>query len=88
VTRRPEPASRQHRLPSRRTGALGAGLISAFSVLDLDLGHGTTGLYVGALDEQHPWLYNALALTKHDVAEEYRQRTCSTGASCAAPTTS
>jgi hypothetical protein len=54
---------------------LGAGLISAFSVLDLDLGHGTTGLYVGALDEQHPWLYNALALTKHDVAEEYRQRT-------------
>jgi len=53
---------------------LGAGLIAAFSVLDLDLSHGTTGLYVGALDEQHPWLYNAVALTRHDVAEEYRQR--------------
>jgi hypothetical protein len=54
---------------------LGAGLISAFSVLDLDLSHGTTGLYVGALDEQHPWLYQAVALTRHEVAEEYRQRT-------------
>jgi hypothetical protein len=54
---------------------VGAGLIAAFSVLDLDLSHGTTGLFVGALDEQHPWLYSAIALTRHEVAEDYRQRT-------------
>ena len=53
---------------------LGVGLVSAFSSIHLDLGHGTTGLLVGKLDEQHPWLYNALALTRLGVAEEYRQR--------------
>jgi hypothetical protein len=54
---------------------LGAGLISAFAALHLDLSHGTTGLYVGKLDEQHPWLYAALDLTRHEVAEQYRQDT-------------
>ena len=54
---------------------LGAALISAFGAVHLDLSYGTTGLYVGKLDEQHPWLYAALSLTKHAVAEEYRQRT-------------
>ena len=54
---------------------LGAGLISAFSGLHLDLSYGTTGLYVGKLDEQHPWIYDAMSLTKHGVAEDYRQRT-------------
>ena len=54
---------------------LGVGLISAFGAVHLDLGYGTAGLYVGKLDEQHPWLYDALSLTKHGVAEEYRQRT-------------
>jgi hypothetical protein len=53
---------------------LGAGLLSAFGSVHLDLSHGTTGLYVGKLDEQHPWLYAALSLTSNDVAEEYRQR--------------
>jgi hypothetical protein len=53
---------------------LGAALVSAFGGLHLDLGYGTTGLYVGKLDEQHPWLYSALGLTKHSVADEYRQR--------------
>lgn len=52
---------------------LGSALLSAFAGLHLDLSHGTTGLYVGKLDEQHPWLYSALALTKHSVADEYRQ---------------
>ena len=53
---------------------LGAGLISAFGAVHLDLSYGTTGLYVGKLDEQHPWLYAALSLTSNDVAEAYRQR--------------
>ena len=54
---------------------LGTGLISAFGALHLDLSYGTTGLYVGKLNEQHPWLYDALSLTRHGVAEDYRQRT-------------
>jgi hypothetical protein len=53
---------------------LGASLMSAFGAIHLDLSHGTTGLYVGKLDEQHPWLYGALSLTSNDVAEGYRQR--------------
>ena len=53
---------------------VGTALISAFRALPLDLSYGTTGLYVGKLDEQHPWLYSALSLTTHRVAEEYRQR--------------
>ncbi len=54
---------------------LGAGLISGLSAVHLDLSYGTTGLYVGKLDEQHPWLYEALSLTRHGLAEDYRQRT-------------
>jgi hypothetical protein len=54
---------------------LGLGLISAFGALHLDLSYGTIGLYVGKLDEQHPWLYDARSLTRHGIAEEYRQRT-------------
>jgi len=50
-------------------------LASAFSAVHLDLAYGTTGLYVGKLDEQHPWLYDAEGLTRHRVAEDYRQRT-------------
>ncbi len=54
---------------------LGVGLISAFGALHLDLSYGTVGLYVGKLDEQHPWLYDARSLMRHGIAEEYRQRT-------------
>lgn len=54
---------------------LGVGLISAFSTLHLDLSHGTTGLHVGTLNDQHPWLYRATYLTVHAVAQDYRQRT-------------
>jgi hypothetical protein len=53
----------------------GVGMFAAFGGLHLDLSHGTTGLYVGTLDEQHPWLYAAAASMRHDVAENYRQRT-------------
>jgi len=54
---------------------LGAALISALGALQLDLSYGTVGLYVGKLDEQHPWLYDARSVTRHGIAEEYRQRT-------------
>ena len=47
--------------------------LKAFSAMHLDLSHGTTGLYVGRLDEQHPWLYKTMALLRHEAAERYRQ---------------
>lgn len=55
--------------------SLGVGVIATFGALHLDLGHGTTGLHVGTLDEQHPWLYRAAGITMHAVAQDYRQRT-------------
>ena len=45
----------------------------AFASLHLDLSHGTLGLYVGRLDEQHPWLYESVAAARHPAAEEYRR---------------
>jgi hypothetical protein len=54
---------------------LGAALVCGMSAVHLDLSYGITGLYVGKLDEQHPWLYEALNLTRHGLAEDYRQRT-------------
>jgi len=53
---------------------LAIGFLSAFSTLHLELCHGTTGLYFGRLDEQHPWLFKTMNLTHHPAAEEYRQR--------------
>lgn len=47
--------------------------ITALSALHLDLNYGTTGLYVGLLDEQHPWLYKTTGLLRHEAAESYRQ---------------
>jgi hypothetical protein len=52
----------------------GAVLVAALGAVHLDLSYGTVGLYVGKLDEQHPWLYDARSLTRHGIAEEYRQR--------------
>jgi hypothetical protein len=53
---------------------LAVGFLSAFSSVHLELCHGTTGLYFGRLDEQHPWLYKTMNLTHHPAAEEYRQK--------------
>jgi len=53
---------------------LAIGFLSAFSTLHLELCHGTTGLYFGRLDEQHPWLFKTMNLTHYPAAEEYRQR--------------
>ena len=54
--------------------AVAVGAFAAFSMLHLDLSYGTTGLFVGLLDEQHPWLYKTMRLARHAPAEEYRQR--------------
>ena len=47
----------------------------AFKAMHLDVSHGVAGLYVGQLNEQHPWLYETLRLADHAVGEEYRRRT-------------
>lgn len=52
---------------------IAVGVLTAFSAMHLDLSYGTTGLCVGLLDEQHPWLYKAAGLLRHEAAESYRQ---------------
>lgn len=47
--------------------------LTAFSALQLDVNYGNAGLYVGLLDEQHPWLYKTMGLLRHEAAESYRQ---------------
>lgn len=54
-----------------------AGAYVAFSTLHLDLSHGTVGLFVGRLDDQHPWVYDSMAATRHPSAEAYRQQVLS-----------
>lgn len=54
-------------------GCIAVSGLTAFSAMHLDLNYGTTGLYVGLLDEQHPWLYKAVGLLRHEAAESYRQ---------------
>ena len=50
------------------------GVYGGFSSMHLDLGHGTTGLYIGELDEEHPWIYEAAQLALDSAADAYRQR--------------
>ena len=65
---------------SGATGLLGGliliclGVLGAFSMISLDASHGRVGLYVGVLNEQHPWLYNTRLVIRDGAAEEYRQR--------------
>jgi hypothetical protein len=54
---------------------LAATLLFAFKALHLDVSYGVAGLYVGQLNEQHPWLYETLRLTDHAAGEDYRRRT-------------
>jgi hypothetical protein len=54
-------------------GALATMLVTAFGALHLETSHGTVGLFVGKLDEQHPWLYSTVGMMRHDTAEQYRQ---------------
>jgi hypothetical protein len=53
------------------------GAYVAFSMLHLELSHGTVGLYVGRLDEQHPWLYEAVKAARNPAAAAYRCRVLS-----------
>ncbi len=54
-------------------GCLGA--LGAFKAMPAELAYGRVGLYVGPLNEQHPWLYDTLLLMRNAAAEAYRQRT-------------
>jgi hypothetical protein len=54
---------------------LAATSLSAFKALHLDISHGIAGVYVGQLNDQHPWLYKTLRLTNHAAGEDYRRRT-------------
>jgi hypothetical protein len=54
---------------------LAATSLCAFRALHLDVAHGVAGLYVGQLNDQHPWLYRTLRLTNHAAGEDYRRRT-------------
>lgn len=60
------------------TGALAIGALVSFSMANLDISHGKTGLYVGVLNEQHPWLYDCAALLRHSAANDYRERVLTT----------
>ncbi len=51
------------------------GALSAFKAAPVELAYGRVGLYVGPLNEQHPWLYDTLLLMRNAAAEAYRRRT-------------
>jgi len=51
------------------------GALSAFKAVPGELAYGRIGLYVGPLNEQHPWLYDTLLLMRNTAAEAYRRRT-------------
>jgi hypothetical protein len=48
--------------------------IRGLQSVPLDKAHGLLGLYVGELNEQHPWLYKTVLLTHNTAAEAYRIR--------------
>jgi hypothetical protein len=54
--------------------SLAAGLLLSFRSVPLDQAYGVVGLYVGELNEQHPWLYKTYLLTNNEAAEAYRLR--------------
>lgn len=54
--------------------AVALGTMKAFSLTSVDLAYGHLGLYTGALDEQHPWLYKTFLLMRNSAAQQYRDR--------------
>ena len=54
--------------------AVAMGTMKAFSLTSVDLAYGHLGLYTGALDEQHPWLYKTYLLMRNSAAQAYRDR--------------
>lgn len=51
-----------------------ASSLRAFQSVPFDRAYGLLGLYVGELNEQHPWLYKTVLLTHNTAAEAYRVR--------------
>jgi len=54
-------------------GMVALGTMKAFSLTSVELAYGRVGLYVGLLDEQHPWLYKTFLLMRNRAAQEYRE---------------
>lgn len=54
--------------------ALGAGYLASFAGAPLDRTYGTLGLYVGQLEDRHPWLYETLSVARHEAADAYRRK--------------
>lgn len=53
--------------------AICAGVFKSFQQVPLDVGYGRVGLFVGELNEQHPWLYKTFLLRNNAGAERHRQ---------------
>lgn len=58
-------------------GAAGSSVVGWLFYVSANLGQGhrRLGLLVGAMDEQHPWLYRTLLLLEHPAVDAYRVRT-------------
>lgn len=56
------------------SAAGGAAVYGGFAHVTVSVAYGKVGLYVGKLNEQHPWLYKAFLLSKNDAANAYRLR--------------
>jgi len=52
--------------------AVCAGTLSSFRLMPTEAAYAKLGLYVGLLDEQHPWLYKAYAVLRNPAALNYR----------------
>jgi hypothetical protein len=48
------------------------GALAAFNLMPVEVAYGNVGLYVGELDEQHPWLYKTYLVMRNEAANAYR----------------
>lgn len=53
---------------------MGVATMRSLQNVPLDRAYGLLGLYVGDLNERHPWLYKTVLLTHNAAAEAYRVR--------------
>lgn len=54
--------------------ALCVGVLVNFQRVPLEVAYGKVGLFVGELNEQHPWLYKTMLLMNNTAANAYRER--------------
>ena len=54
--------------------ALCAGVLSGFRLVPTEAAYARLGLFVGLLNEQHPWLYNTYFVLRNPAAIAYRDR--------------